>query len=75
MAAWFGFCRREMGMFRALVQAYEPKQRLDAAFRRELLALTFLHRFGALIVAELWQADPLRDNSLSGLQNWLWPLN
>ncbi len=75
VAAWFGFCRRDVTMFRALVRACTPQQQFDESFRRCLLACTFLHRFGPLIIRERWLADPpLEKLSLDRLVDWLWPL-
>lgn len=75
VAAWFGLCRRDVTMFRALVRASTPGQAFDESFRRSLLACTFLHRFGPLIIRERWSAEaPPEKLSLKGLANWLWPL-
>lgn len=74
VAAWFGFCRMNAAMFLALVTTCTPQQQFDEAFRRQLLACTFLHRFGPLIIRERWQADPPRNKlSLKTLGHWLWP--
>lgn len=74
IAAWFGFCRRDPVMFRALVSSCTPDQVFDETFQRKLLACTFLHRFGSLIVRERWQIEPPPANlSLLALGKWLWP--
>jgi hygromycin-B 7''-O-kinase len=74
VAAWFGLCRMDAAMFLALVATCTPRQEFDEAFRLQLLACTFLHRFGPLIIRERWQADPPLDKlSLKTLGQWLWP--
>ncbi len=61
-------------MFSALVAAATPAQAFDDLFRCKLLACTFLHRFGALIIRERLQvAPPTADLSLTSLAAWLWP--
>ncbi len=75
IAAWFGMCRQDASMFQALVSACTPQQKFDEIFWRKLLAYTFLHRFGPLIIREQWQLEPpLGELSLTVLQKWLWPL-
>jgi hygromycin-B 7''-O-kinase len=74
IAAWFGFCRMDAPMFRALMAAATPRQAFDVPFKRKLLACTFLHRFGPLIIQERWQAaPPPAELTLSSLAAWLWP--
>jgi hypothetical protein len=74
IAAWFGFCRMDAAMFQALIAAYSPEQQFDELFCRKLLAMTFLHRFGSLIICERWQVDPPRERlNLQLLGDWLWP--
>ena len=52
VAAWFGLCRRDPRMFRALVAAASPQQGINARFWRQMLALTFLHTYGPLIIRD-----------------------
>jgi hypothetical protein len=74
VAAWYGFCRMDAAMFQALIAAYHPGQRFDKSFSQNLLAMTFIHRFGSLIIRERWQVDPpLGKLTLKSLGHWLWP--
>jgi len=74
-ALWFGMFRQNSGMMQAFMAAYDPAVRMDTAWRRQAMAYTLLHRFGAEIVRiaiERTQlSHPLKD--LSQLQNLLWP--
>ncbi|MCA9933046.1 MAG: aminoglycoside phosphotransferase family protein [Ardenticatenaceae bacterium] len=71
IALWYSLCRRDAAFFRAILHAYDPTLRLDAAFRRQLFTYTFLHRFGAAIVDYLWQQDMSTLRSLADLEEWL----
>lgn len=74
VAAWFGFCQRDPYMFEALVTAAAPYTLMDAHFRRQMLALTFLHPFGPRMISE--QITDMGLSSivdLPALQAALWP--
>ncbi|MCI0576829.1 MAG: aminoglycoside phosphotransferase family protein [Chloroflexi bacterium] len=74
VALWFGLCGQDPALFREIMQAYDPAFSLDRRFRRQMLAYTFLHRFGPAIVGELLgQPGAPSIHSLADLQSWLWP--
>ncbi len=52
-ALWFSGLARDAGCRQAFMAAYDPDLPLDAAFYRRALAFTFLHEFGAEIIAEV----------------------
>jgi Ser/Thr protein kinase RdoA (MazF antagonist) len=52
VALWFGALDREPDALDAFFRGYDPAAHLDAAFYRRALAFTFLHEFGALIIAQ-----------------------
>lgn len=73
VAAWFGLCRQDPRMFQALVAAASPQQGINAGFWRQMLALTFLHTFGPLIIRHQITAAAQRPISdLIDLQAALW---
>ncbi|MBN1246222.1 MAG: aminoglycoside phosphotransferase family protein [Anaerolineae bacterium] len=49
---WFSAFDRDAAAFDAFLRAYDPALCLDAAFYRRALAFTFLHEFGASIIAQ-----------------------
>jgi Ser/Thr protein kinase RdoA (MazF antagonist) len=52
IALWFGALDRDPAALRAFMTGYDPEITLDAAFYQRVLAFTFLHEFGALIIKE-----------------------
>lgn len=74
VALWFGLCNRNLPLFRTILHAYDPTITLDAAFGRQLVAWTLLHRFGAGIIDHVWRLDDQPAiNSVGELVRWLWP--
>ena len=73
VALWYSLCRRDASFFRAILRAYDPDLPLDASFRRQMLAYTLFHRFGALIIEWLWAQDQPIISTLHDLENWLLP--
>lgn len=72
-ALWFSGLARDAGALQAFMSAYDPDLQLDAAFFRRALAFTFLHEFGALIIAEvLGQMGRPQIASLGELRAVLW---
>jgi aminoglycoside phosphotransferase (APT) family kinase protein len=70
---WFGACNRDPAMFREVLRAYDPALRFDDAFQCQMMAYTFLHRFGAGIIADtLRRVGQPSIYTLAELQNWLW---
>jgi hygromycin-B 7''-O-kinase len=69
---WFSLCRQDKEMFKETLRAYDPALVLDDEFRRRMLAYTFLHRFGAGILAYLL-GDSCSARSLAQLLDQLWP--
>jgi len=63
VALYFGFCGRDVAMFRAFLAGYDPAASLPT--RRQLLAYTLLHRFGLSIIAAVLGDEERRD--LSGI--------
>lgn len=73
VALWFGLCDRDPDMFRQIIWAYNPTLTLEASFHNRVLAYTFLHRFGADIIAGVFARNdypPAR--SLAELEAQLW---
>ncbi len=56
---FFGFCGRDMALFRAFLAGYDPAAPLPP--RRQLLAYTLLHRFGLNIIAAVLSDEERRD--------------
>lgn len=52
VALWFGALDRDPAALEAFFQGYDDAVRLDLAFHRRALAYTFIHEFGALIIAQ-----------------------
>lgn len=48
---WYGLCQQDELLFHSILGAYDPGQKTDPAFGDQLLAYTFLHRFGGEIVS------------------------
>lgn len=74
IALWFGALDRQFDEFAAFMRSYNPAILLDGAFFQEALLFTFLHQFGAGIVADVlkkWRNSP--PESLAELQRVLWP--
>ena len=63
VALYFGFCGRDVALFRAFLAGYDPAASLPT--RRQLLAYTLLHRFGLSIIAAVLGDEERRD--LSGI--------
>ncbi len=59
VALFFGFCGRDMALFRAFLAGYDPAAPLPP--RRQLLAFTLLHRFGLNIIAAVLSDEERRD--------------
>jgi len=57
VALWFSICRREPALFRAFLRGYGAPPEVDV---RQLAAMTFLHRFGANIVADTLSPEEQR---------------
>lgn len=74
VALWLGLCRQDVGMFRAVLRAYDPALQPSAAWRRRQLVYTLRHRFGAGIVAAVWRrhGQPALPTT-AALQALLWP--
>lgn len=71
---WFGLCNRDPALFRAILYSYDPSLTLDRDFYREVLAYTFLHRFGPGIIEHVWRTDGCPAiTTLDQLRHWLWP--
>ena len=73
IALWFGALDRDRACLRAFMESYDPGVELDSAFSRRAMAFTFLHEFGAPIVATILRrlGNPhLR--SIQELQEILW---
>ncbi|HNT75262.1 MAG TPA: aminoglycoside phosphotransferase family protein [Anaerolineae bacterium] len=72
-ALWFSGLARDAGCLRQFMAAYDPALPLDAAFFCRAMAFTFLHEFGAGILAEVMEElhhPPL--SSIAELQTLLW---
>lgn len=73
VALWFSLCRRDANLLRAVLQAYDPARQLNENLQQAMLACTFLHRFGPLIIADTLSAlgqPPLA--TLAELRRALW---
>lgn len=74
VALWFGLCGQDVWMFRDIMKAYDPTMQLNLAFRKRMMAYTFVHRFGPTLIGEmLQQSGAPTITSLADLQSWLWP--
>jgi hygromycin-B 7''-O-kinase len=74
-ALWFDACRQDTFMLRQFLHGYDPTLVVDESFAREAMAYTFLHLFGADMVAIGWRRR-MGDRpvaSLAELQRVLWP--
>ncbi len=74
IALWFGALDRQPDELAAFMSSYDPAIALDDDFFQEALLFTFLHQFGAGMVAstlEKWGHSP--PESLAELQRILWP--
>lgn len=74
VALWFGLCGRDPDLFRGILLEYDPGHQFNEAFRHRMLAYTFIHRFGAQIIAsilDVGEASNIR--SLEAVQDRLWP--
>lgn len=63
-ALWFGFCGRDGGLLRAVLDGYGLVGGLD---RERLLAFTLLHRFGPPMIADALSEDQQR--AVAGLDD------
>jgi hygromycin-B 7''-O-kinase len=73
IALWFGALDRDSACLQAFMESYDPGIELDEAFYRQAMAFTFLHEFGAEIIA--WTLKRLgnpRVCSMQELQQVLW---
>ena len=52
VAVWFSVCRRDPRLFGAFLSGYGARESWDGNFLNRLMALTFLHRFGATIISD-----------------------
>jgi len=57
VALWFSICRRDPALFRAFLRGYGAPPEANV---RQLAAMTFLHRFGATIVADTLSPEEQR---------------
>ncbi len=74
VALWFGLCSQDVFVFREILAAYDPDLRLNNRFRQKMLAYTFIHRFGPVMIGELLrQPGAPTITSLAELHSWLWP--
>lgn len=75
VALWFGMFQQNIGMMQAFMEAYEPQSPMDAVWRRQAMAYTLLHRFGAEIVRIVMERTriPRPLEALSQLQDLFWP--
>ena len=74
MPLWLGLCKRDAGMMRAILQAYDPALLEDGRLGRRIAAWTLLHDFGTDAIAELLDssAEPCPVTSLATLQALVW---
>lgn len=73
VALWFSALDRDNGCLRACLEGYGGDVIANAAFYRNALAFTFLHEFGAEIIAEtLDRLDNPEIDSIPALQTALW---
>lgn len=70
---WFDLFDRNAGAFRSFLSAYDPNLVLDEAWENKMLAMTFLHRFGVIIVENTLAKLPTRPRTLSELREAFWP--
>lgn len=73
VALWFGALDRDRAGLRRFMAAYAPDVSFDAALGRRALAFTFLHEFGADIIALVLRrmgSPPIA--SIAALQTLLW---
>lgn len=55
VALWYGLCGQDAQMFQAVLSTGGAGVEIDEAFGERLLAFTFLHRFAAEIVIQMWK--------------------
>ncbi len=73
IALWFGALESHAGELQAFMRGYDPNLSLDDAFFHRALAFTFLHQFGAGIIATtLERLGRPRVRSLPELSEILW---
>lgn len=73
VALWFGALGRNTAALEAFLRAYDPGLHLNATFYRRAMAFTFLHEFGALIIAEALPKPKQRElHDIPDLQRVLW---
>lgn len=53
VALWFSFCDRDASLLRAFLAGYSGSSSVDWLFVDDLLAHTFVHRFGPRIIADV----------------------
>ncbi len=75
MPLWLGLCKRDAGMMRAILQAYDPALLEDGRLGRRIAAWTLLHDFGTDAIAELFDNTGATRPaaSLADLQATVWP--
>ncbi len=72
---WFGLCQRKPEFFSAIMRSYDPTLIFDERFQRRMTAYTFIHQFGADIIAYwLARTSPGTIDTLPELMAWLWPV-
>lgn len=74
VALWFGMLQQDSTAMRSFLKAYAPEREWGRDFGRRALAFTFLHRFGAGIIADVIpERQRMKIGSLDELQSILWP--
>lgn len=70
---WFSLFHQNVRGFQSFMRAYDPRAGLDEAWRDRMLAMTFFHRFGPLIVEQVLGRQNHQPKTLSELKDALWP--
>jgi hypothetical protein len=71
---WFGLCQKKLDFFSSIMRSYDPSLVIDEHFQERMTAYTFIHRFGADIIAYwLRRQKPKTIETLPELMAWLWP--
>jgi hygromycin-B 7''-O-kinase len=74
VALWFSICRRDVTLFRAFLEGYDPALRPETMATERLIAFTFLHRFGVGILADTLSAEQQAViDSMAELERVLFP--
>jgi hygromycin-B 7''-O-kinase len=66
VAAWFSICRRDPRLFGAFLSGYGARESWDGDSLNRLIALTFLHRFGATIISD--SLPPVEQRAIGTLE-------